>query len=864
MADKLSKYNQKRDFKKTPEPSGKEQRTKTGFSYLIQKHKASHLHYDFRLELNGTLKSWAVTKGPSLDPEVKRLAVEVEDHPVSYGSFEGTIPKGQYGGGTVMLWDTGFWEPIGDPEKQLKAGKLTFNLHGKRLKGEWSLVRMRWSEKPDKHNWLLIKKEDEFSKYGDNDKLLKKEITSAISGRSMEEIAAAKTKVWKSNKAEKETPIKEKIKEKVIKKSKNKSVIPDFIPPQLATLSDATPSGENWIHEIKFDGYRTMARIDGDNINMHTRTGLNWADKYGSIAKELKKLPIENAILDGEIIAVDKDGRSNFLELQEVLKAEDDQNLQFYIFDILYLNNENLKSLPLIERKKILENLLKKTKLSNVFYSEHFEFRGDEFLQKLCGLNYEGIISKLADKPYRSGRGKDWLKSKCHKRQEFVIGGYTLPSNNSKGIGAMLIGYYDNDKLIYCGKVGTGLDNQASIEMRKKLEKLKQPKASFVKVSAMGRRGAIYVKPEFVCEVEFTEWTNDGALRHPSFQGLREDKPAKQIGKDIPLHLTKEVEKTKEIKGKTLKPKLKDKVKITVSKGKVNVSGINISHPERIIYPEHNLTKLNLVEYYDKIADHILLHLEDRFVSVVRCPEGLNGECFFQRHENIRSEYIHELKIKQQNHHNPYIYIKDKQGLLTLIQFGVIELHVWGSKIDNINQPDRIIFDLDPDPEVPWKNVVEAAAEVKLRMDDLGLESFLKTTGGKGLHVVIPFKPKYDWEIIKKFTRDFADSMVKDSPDKYIANMSKAKRKGKIFIDYLRNDITSTAAAPFSARAREHATVATTLSWQELDYKLDPKKFTIETIFERLDKQKKDPWEDFFKVKQSIKIDDKKISKKRK
>ncbi len=835
----LTKYNQKRNFTKTPEPEGKEQRTKTGFSYLIQKHEASHLHYDFRLELNGTLKSWAVTKGPSLDPTVKRLAVEVEDHPVAYGSFEGIIPKGEYGGGTVMLWDNGFWEPIGDPEEGIKKGNLKFNLHGERLHGSWALVRMKWHDKPGKNNWLLIKHDDEYAKIKDNDKFLKKEVTSIVSGRSMEEIAEAKTRIWKNKKAESKPKV---IKEKKDKKSKNKVKFPAFKAPQLATLSDSTPSGKTWVHEIKFDGYRTIARINGDEVEMLTRTGLDWQDKYKALANELSEFDLDNAILDGEIIAVDKNGRSNFLELQERLKAEDSDKLQYYIFDILYLNGKDLTKLPLLERKEILEKLLKKNKSNNIFYSEHFEFKGDEFLDKLCSLNYEGIISKRGDRPYHSGRNKDWLKSKCHKRQEFVIGGYTLPSNNSAGIGAMLLGYYEKGKLIYCGKVGTGLTAKTSIEMRKKLEKLKQKSASFEKVSAIGKKGAIYVKPELVCEIEFTEWTTEGALRHPSFQGLREDKPAKQIGKDVAIHLDKKLEKPVE-KKKTGKSK---------AKGRIDIGGISISHPERIVYPKHGITKLELAEYYDQIADYILPHIKNRFISVVRCPEGLNGECFFQRHEKISSHYILEQQIKQQNHHSPYIYIKDKKGLLTLIQFGVIEIHVWGSRIDKIEQPDRLIFDLDPDENVSWQNIIEAAAEVKLRMDDIGLESFLKTTGGKGLHVVVPFNRKYDWDVIKPFARAFADSMVSDNPNKYIANMSKAKRKGKIFIDYLRNDLTSTAIACYSARAREHATVSMPLSWYDLNAKLDPKKFTIETVSGLLEKQNSDPWEDIFEVKQFI------------
>jgi bifunctional non-homologous end joining protein LigD len=832
MVNTLGRYNEKRNFNKTPEPAGK-YRAKSGYGYLIQKHAASHLHYDFRLELNGVLKSWAVTKGPSLDPHTKRLAVEVEDHPVAYGSFEGTIPKGEYGGGTVMLWDTGTWEPIGDPEEQIEQGKLSFYLHGERLKGEWSLVLMRGRKQYGKKNWLLIKKDDEYAIPDDEDEFLKEETTSVVSNRSMEAIAAAEDNVWKNNKA---NPVKKKLKN---------SAIPTFIPPELATLSDKMPESNEWVHEIKFDGYRIIARIENGEVVMLTRNGNDWTNKFPTIAKELEKFPVENAIIDGEIVVVDEDGRSNFLALQDALSADRYDIMQYYVFDILYLNNENLTADFLLARKEKLQQLMHKASFANIFYSEHFKYR-ENFLDKICNMNFEGIISKLANKPYYSGRNKYWLKSKCHKRQEFVIGGFKPSTASHDAIGSLLLGVYENGEFIYCGKVGTGFTHKSAVSLYKQLEKLKQSEPPFVNVSALGKRGAIWVKPELVCEVEFLEWTNEGALRHSSFQGLRFDKPPEQIHKEMPLHLNKHFSTP------LSPPPVGRRGNMKKKQSEVIVAGIKITHPERVVYPKLNLTKLDLVNYYNEVADYIMPYLENRPISLVRCPDGLNDGCFFQRHEMINSDFIHQIRVNLKNEHSPYLYINDIKGLITLIQFGVMEIHIWGSKIDKIMKPDTITFDLDPDPETPWERVVEAAAEVKLRLDDLGLESFLKITGGKGLHVIIPIKPRYGWDVIKPFAKTFAEQMAQDSPDRYVSNMSKAKRKGKIFIDYLRNDQTATSIAPFSARAREFATVAIPISWWELDAKLDPRNFTIETVPEILKKLKEDPWKNFWNAKQEF------------
>ncbi len=843
MADNLEKYRQKRDFRVTAEPEGIVKKT-TGNRYLIQKHAATRLHYDFRLELDGTLKSWAVTKGPSLDPADKRLAVEVEDHPVSYGSFEGTIPKGQYGGGTVMLWDEGTWEPIGDPHEGLKKGDFKFILHGGRLQGSWVLVRMKpRPQDKGRNNWLLIKHHDGYVREGDHDQFLIDNDTSIVSGRTMEEIAAGEGggKVWKSNHAEKNT----------VKKTAKAPAL-KFIEPELATLADAIPTGKDWLHEVKFDGYRTFAYIEDGSVRMMTRSGLDWTPKFQALADRLEELGVKSAIIDGEIVALNAAGRSSFTELKNNLSAGKSADLQYYVFDLLYLDGEDLRGLPLLERKARLADLLKgKDFAGRITFSEHF-FEADKgFLNKICDMEMEGLICKRADAPYVSGRAKSWLKVKCHKRQEFVIGGFSEPTHAERGIGALLLGYYEEEKFIYAGRCGTGFDRDTSVALRKALDAIEAAKSQYDdKLPADARRGAHYVTPKLVCEIEFTEWTDDGRLRHPSFQGLREDKPAKEVERDRALHVTKAVMEADP--PRVEKPKTKPKTKAA----DVEVSGIRISHPERVIFPALGVTKLQLAEYYDSIAERMLPYIVNRPISMLRCPEGLSDTCFFQRHIGRgEMKHIYDTGVKVKGRDEDYIMVKDREGLITMIQWGVIEIHPWGAMADAPDTPNQIIFDLDPDPETPWEAVIEGVREVKTRLDEFGLKSFLKTTGGKGLHIVVPLTPKHSWVTIKPFTKAIAQSMAHDHPDRYIAMASKAARKGKIFVDYLRNDLTSTAVAPYAVRAREGAGVATPLFWDELSVKLKPSDYNIGTIAERLAQLKSDPWADFLTTDQTISED---------
>jgi bifunctional non-homologous end joining protein LigD len=874
MADKLTKYRAKRDFTKTTEPKGRPAACQ-GNGYLIQKHAASHLHYDLRLELDGALKSWAVPKGPSPDPKDRRLAMAVEDHPVAYGSFEGIIPRGEYGGGTVMLWDQGTWEPVGDAKQGLAKGKLVFKVYGQRMKGEWTLVKTRSRDKRD-NSWLLIKHHDEEERPGDNGALVNDNQTSVLSGRTMDEIAADGNKVWKSNRVqsadvEKPTPapkLSPKPRRGVSAEGKT-AKMPGFTPPQLATLSTSAPKGAEWVHEVKFDGYRMVSYIDHGDVTIYSRNGNDWTDRFRMIAGRLAAFSVDSAVMDGELVVTDGHGRSDFSQLKDALSKGETNRLQYYLFDLLYLNGHSLVELPLRERKNALQELLTKNRPANnshnIFFSTDFTEDADYFLRNVCSMQLEGIVSKRVDAPYHQGRSKTWLKTKCQKRQEFVVGGFTLPSNGGRGVGALLLGFYDGEKLVYSGRVGTGFTVDSSRNIRKILDKLVQTDDPYSNMTVEARRGAIWVRPQLVAEVEFTEWTPDGRLRHPSFKGLREDKPARSVVKEIPVSpgaIKKAIAQEAPVSpGNSHKPMAKtpatSKAKAASTspilyKDHATVAGIRISHPDRVIYPDSDITKLKLAEYYFSVADHILPHVINRSLSTVRCPEGAAEPCFFQRHVGLgKSPDLHEVRVQVKDEARNYLMIQDLRGLISLVQWGVIELHPWQCSVKDLTKPDRMVFDLDPDPSAAWKQLMEGAYEVKQRLEQFGLKTFLKTTGGKGLHIVIPLTPAYSFDTIKSFAKAIADSMVSDNPSHYVAKSSKEARKGRIFVDYLRNDVTSTAVAAFSARARPGATVSTPLNWTELNASLKLNTFTVETVPERLARQK-DPWADFFKVRQKI------------
>jgi bifunctional non-homologous end joining protein LigD len=804
----LQQYKQKRDFRKTPEPPPGKPVSRNGFSYLIQKHDATRLHYDLRLELDGVLLSWAVTKGPSLNPSDKRLAVRTEDHPLSYGKFEGTIPKGQYGGGTVMLWDVGSWKPKGDPHQGLKKGHLGFILHGDRLKGGWDLVRMHGDG--NRENWLLIKgKDGEARSMGEAGKFLEKEASSVTTHRSMDEIAADAPPVVK------ETGISMALAQ----------LMNQYAGVQLATLVKTPPEGDQWLHEIKFDGYRLLAFFTDDQVLLRTRNGNDWTHKFPALYASVAKLKCKSAVLDMEAVILDHAGKSNFHALQQALgEGGSRQSIEGYVFDLLYLNGHDMAGEELSTRKKVLEALLKKSrKGSKLHYSDHVAGHGAEMIAKSCSMGLEGIVSKLRSAPYRTGRQDSWLKCKCLKRQEFVILGYTAARKGSRAIGALHLGYHDKGKMNYAGKVGTGFGMKDAKDLYERLVQLKADKPAVDNLPRSILKAAHWVRPELLGEVSFTEWTEDGHIRHPSFQGLRGDKKPQDVMMEKPVALKKSGSDTKK-------------------RDRIDVLGVSITHPGRVVFEDIGVTKGELAEFYGAVSPWILKDISGHPVTLLRCPEGTSGDCFYQR--NPGTGLGHDVKTFHWKHNGKsyeYLYIESAKGLIELAQMGAIEIHPWGARTDQIDYPDRLVFDLDPDEKIQFGAVKLAARDLQRRLKSRGLHSFVKCTGGKGLHVSVPLAGKDKWADVKAFCETVAEEMVKDVPSAYIATMSKAKRKGKIFVDYFRNDYTATAIADYSVRARPGAPVAVPLEWKELDKLRAANQFSMRDVLKRLNKRSPDP-----------------------
>jgi bifunctional non-homologous end joining protein LigD len=837
----LSEYNKKRNFKKTAEPAGKVKKTKAKQRmFVIQEHHASHLHFDFRLEMEGVLRSWAVPKGPTSVPETKRLAMEVEDHPISYGDFEGTIPEGEYGGGEVLVWDTGTYEVDGDPVAAYHKGHIDLTMKGKRMKGKWTLIRTRG--KGERAQWLLFKRSD---RYANHEKNFKPILDYGPWKDRPKNWKPFKKKVWHSNKGEAVESEEETV------EAPTQSKMPGFIEPELALLVDEPPEGNEWIHETKFDGYRTEAHLNGKKLSLLTRSGLDWTKKYQSIADALKKLKVKSAVLDGEIVVLDKKGHSDFQALQSALKNGSD-TLIFYVFDLLYLNGYDLRDQPLIERKKLLKGMLRGLKQKNIRFSDHQEKDGAKILKEACHLDLEGVVSKKADSSYRSGRGGDWVKTKCKKRQEFVIGGYTTGEGaRSDHFGSLLLGIYEDDQLRYVGRCGTGFNEKSLADLHKRLKKLETDESPF-DLKSPRERDVHFVKPKLAAEVAFAQWTKDKILRVPVFQGLREDKPVQEMKIESETHL-----KAKPVRAK----KVTAPKKIKTKKNTDEVAP-ELTHPDRVIYAKEKITKENVADFYRVISKHMVPLIADRPLSLKRCPAGTSGECFFQKHlssmnlkkSTLKNSPIHEVLIQEGSGKRDYATIDSEEGLVALGQLGAFELHAWGCHAENVERPDQIIMDFDPDPGTPFKRVVEAALELKSMLDDLGLKSYLKTSGGKGLHVHIPFAPIYDWDLVKEFSKTLADEMVSRFPDRYTSTLSKKARKGKIFVDYLRNGRSATAVVPYSLRARPLSSVAMPLEWSALKTLKDPAMFTMTKALEHLKKRKKDPWAGYNTNRQKIKI----------
>ena len=985
----LDRYNEKRDFKKTSEPAGSAVKNKGALRFVIQKHAASRLHYDFRLELGGVLLSWAVPRGPSLNPADKRLAVHVEDHPVQYGSFEGIIPQGEYGGGSVVVWDRGHWFPEGDAEKDYARGNLKFRLEGEKCQGSFALVRMHGPRSDDGKNWLLLKHADEHASE-DGELLVRDKPESVQTGRTVEEVAAAPDKAWHSNrggrkggekllsKAESEnlaskpkalkkpvaapseadseevarkrlglparaaartskpaaakkatraattkktaakkiakatgttakktsgtaskitktsakaptttaakkvaktaakkvgkTAAKKVAKtaakkvgktaaKKVGKTAANRTAarrtssrpaeepapsvratpprgrlgrshLPEKIAPELATLVEAVPPGPEWLHEVKYDGYRLVARIDGERIALLTRGGEDWSPRFAWLVEALRaRVDVGQAILDGELVHLGSDGVTRFGALQKALSGERHASLVYFVFDVLHLQGLDLRDLPLDQRKQALTDLLPPEKQpGRIRLSEHIVGQGEPLISRACKIGLEGVISKRRDAPYKSGRHRDWLKIKCGKRQEVVVGGFTPARSGPRDIGSLLLGLHDDaGNFIYCGKVGSGFDFSGATKLRARLDAIVTRRPPFSKLPPGSSRNT-FVRPEIVVEVSFTDWTGDGLMRHPVFEGVREDKPAKTIRRETSMPVARAV-------------------------ASADVLGVRISHPSRVLYPADGITKGDIAAYYAATAEWMMPWTVHRPISVVRCPDNIDKPCFFQKH--IHHELppgVATIDLDGEGGDAPFIYVDTAQGLVGLTQVGTLEVHIWGSTIERPEEPDRIIIDLDPDEEVPWARVKETAAAVRTRLADLDLTSFLKTTGGKGLHVVVPLTPgKQDWDTVKAFAHGIALEFARAAPDLFTATATRARRTGKIYIDYLRNYRGSTSVAPYSTRSRPGAPVSVPLRWDELATLESSYKYNIKNLAARLKGLKSDPWKDLPGTKQFLK-----------
>jgi bifunctional non-homologous end joining protein LigD len=895
----LARYRAMRDFETTPEPRGSGRaQGKTHLPFVVQKHAATRLHYDFRLGWRGVLKSWAIAKGPSYFPGDRRLAVQVEDHPMEYGGFEGIIPKGQYGGGTVMVWDRGEWTPLGDVDRGLADGHLKFELHGEKLKGRWALVRMddgRYGN-DRKPSWLLIKDRDDFARGKSDPAITDESPDSVVTRRSMEQIAENADTVWNSKPATRNAAATHSAKNRQpardgggAKKGEAKKEggtiaaagprerFPGFIAPELAQLSTEAPGGSGWAHELKLDGYRIQAQIRTQNRSptgsrrkaaLLTRKGLDWTRRMPAIAEAASLLSVEDAILDGEVVALNDKGIASFAELQAAFHEGHERFLVYYAFDLLHLNGHNTRGLSLLERKELLAQLLAgdtqsgKKENAPIRLSEHFLEDGAKVFAHACRLGAEGIVSKRTAAPYTSGRGDAWLKIKCVQEQELVIGGFTLPSKGGAGIGALLLGYYEGRKLRYAGRSGTGFTEATRRALRKRLDALTRKQPSFDALPAVASRGVRWVKPELVAQIAFATWTRDGLVRQASFKGLREDKPAREVVKETPPAAVRPRGKKAARRkrggrgvGSGLRRESSDEEGGNAMPVQSPITRqFSITHPDKVLDRDSGMTKQVLAAYYFTVAERMLPHVADRPLSVVRCPEGSEKPCFFQKHvgfglaQGVGSIAVPNLKTGKKA---DYLTVDSAEGLVGLAQMGVLEVHTWGSRNQALDRPDRIVFDLDPDAAVPFSTLAETARDLRRRLGKLKLESFLKSTGGKGLHVVVPVEPKYPWETIKGFAHGLVLEMEAEHPELYITRASKAERSKRIFLDYLRNDREATSIAPFSPRARKGVPVAMTLGWNELKDDQRPV-FHVTDLADWRSRLKRDPWKEMETLKQRL------------
>ncbi|WP_427024773.1 DNA ligase D [Aureimonas ureilytica] len=817
----LKRYREKRDFTRTAEPEGGG-RTGERLAFTVQKHDARRLHYDFRIEWEGVLKSWAVTKGPSLDPADKRLAVRVEDHPLDYGTFEGTIPAGEYGGGTVMLWDRGWWEPEGDATEGLERGNLKMRLHGEKMDGRWALVRMKGRDRGARENWLLIKERDGDAAPGKDLLALDRSVKT---GRGLDEIAkGSPARTEASSAAEAAEPV-------ARPKAKGEQIdLPAFRPVQLALLTEAAPVGDDWLHEVKYDGYRVEIALGGGAVRFSTRNEQDWTTRFASLTDAALALPCKSALIDGEVVAFDADGRADFSTLQKALGAG--APLSCFCFDLLELDGNDLTSAPLAERKALLKALIEAGGDGALLYSEHVRGNGPSVFHGVCEGGQEGIVSKRANAPYVGSRNGDWLKVKCTRRQEFVIGGWSPSAKPGRPFSSILVGVREKGQLVYRGRVGSGFDAETLADLAERFDELTAPTSPFADLPRSVAKGARFVRPDLVAEVDFAELTADGQIRHGVFKGLRADKAAEAV---VDERTQGSVPAKASSKGGTL-----------------TVLGVRISHLDRVVYGEGAITKGDLARYYKRVAERMLVHAGNRPLTLKRCPSGMARPCFFQKHvgEGFPDEMGTVDLLEHDGAPARYMTLLDPASLGAAVQMGALEFHIWGSRNDAIERPDRLVFDLDPDPSVGFEAVREAAGLVRGALETLGLTSFPMVTGGKGVHVVSPLLPEASFEDVARFAKGLAARIAASDPDRFVATMSKAKRRGRIFIDWLRNARGQTAVAPYSTRARAGAAVATPVSWAELPQLQAANGLSLEDVLDRLTDP--DPWRGYDRARMSI------------
>jgi bifunctional non-homologous end joining protein LigD len=934
----LEEYRKKRDFRRTPEPAGDaEESAEHGgpLQFVVQKHAASHLHYDFRLELEGTLKSWAVPKGPSLDPKVRRLAMHVEDHPLDYGDFEGVIPEGEYGGGTVLLWDRGTWSPAeGEASAAYERGRLKFDLDGEKLQGRWNLVRMGGREEGGKESWLLIKERDAEAKPESEYEITEERPESVATGRVLEEIASDRDRVWHSNRGDGggrrgRSTVQARLRAALEAKRRREggaeesrsrtkftrpagsrrattqgrarrradgaghgldvkaiegaraASLPRQPQAQLATLVTSVPAGDDWFHEIKFDGYRLLCVISKKGVRLISRNGKDWTDNFPGLVAAAGALPCDEAVLDGEAVVLDDRGISSFQALQNILGRKRGAEVIYYAFDLLHVDGYDLTGATLRSRKEALAGFLTAAADTPIRFSDHVEGKGRAFFEQACDIGVEGVISKRADCPYRPGRGSDWLKIKCLSSQEFVVVGFTDPSGSRKGFGSLLLGVNEDGRLVSAGRVGTGFTDRTLRDLYARLKKIERgtPPIANPPTGAAARE-VHWVEPELVAEVEFAEWTEDDVIRHPSYKGLREDKDPAEVVREQPLDARRR--RLAAVDGKRKKagggegeragggtagekrvressPRRTRAARSTVrapavsKKGDIEVAGIRITNANRVLYTAEEITKGDVARYFEAVAEVALPYIRGRPLTLVRCPDGPEKPCFFQKHGGEgMPDVIPRVQVEEDDGAEPYMYIDELPSLIALVQFGVLEFHIWNARSDRLDRPDQIIFDLDPDEGLSWTEVVATALAMRDRLQELGLESFAKTTGGKGLHVVLPLVRRATWDDVRDFSRGIAEEFARAAPNRFTAVMSKKRRKGKIFIDFLRNARNSTAIAAYSTRSRPGAPVSVPVAWDELLGMRKRPTFDVRNVPDRVREMGDAAWKGFFDVRQSV------------